>query len=142
MGSICSLKRATSVLASGQTDSSSSTSVWQKVQRNVPAGEKQSLQTCLQGAAWTEPAEKFRPQLLYIPADISQEVNLLVAIGAICALILVIYNQSGSGLVFMEAGCGCVDTTGIRALTETLALNRKRLRGKLYAVRTTLASYH
>lgn len=106
MGSICSLKRATSVLASGQTDSSSSTSVWQKVQRNVPAGEKQSLQTCLQGAAWTEPAEKFRPQLLYIPADISQEVNLLVAIGAICALILVIYNQSGSGLVFMEARLG------------------------------------
>lgn len=86
-----------------------------------------------------KPAEKFRLQLLYIPADISQEVNLLVAI---CALILVIYNQSGSGLVFMEAGRGCVDTTGIRALTETLTLNRKRLRGKLYAVHTTLASYH
>lgn len=36
MGSICSLKRATRVLASGQMDSSSSTSAWQKVQRNVP----------------------------------------------------------------------------------------------------------
>lgn len=45
MGSICSLKRATSVLASGQTDSSSSTSVWQKVQRNVPVGTESSQVT-------------------------------------------------------------------------------------------------
>jgi hypothetical protein len=43
MGSICSLKRATRVLASflGTADSSSSTSVWQNVQRIVPERDRE-----------------------------------------------------------------------------------------------------